>query len=277
MRKSVILLLLLFYALIGFSQSKKDQIEMLNLRVDSLNSVIFEKSNDILNYQTQLKQLQTEIKDLEAKYISLEFKTTNKTTELNQFIRRLNDSLSVTRKEILKLTSTRDFSNGQFTEQETQFIIDYFTNQLKIRESSEVVVNKVNDELVIQIKGELGYVHSYSLSTSYNPELAGDLDEDGSFEILFQVERSFGGTYAWLDLYCLKVIPDASYALFELGIECPCGINNDCGESYFPEIVDISANEIIIQSRCYNYEDIGLTSEQDAMYTFINNQLFLKK
>ncbi len=270
MQKLVLFYFVLTATPVVLAQSKKEQIKQLNLQADSLKNVIDNDLKTILNYQLQIEQLQLEIKQHQIH-------SKNSIAELNQTILQLTDSLKNTKEQLSKYTEFRIFPNGIFSKQQADFIVGYFTNKLKILEPSDVVINEVNGEIVIQKKGELGYVPFYKFTHSYNPKFAGDLDKDGSFEILFQVVKSLGGSYEWIEFYCLKFVPNSSYVLIELGIECPCSFS--CGESFFPEMVSSYSNKLNLKIPCYDKDD-GLccpSSEIEATYEFKNNQLFLNK
>ena len=275
--KTTLLLFTFCFYFFGFTQSKKEQIDQLNLHADSLQNIIDVKSAAILNFELQINQNQIQIKELQEKYKTLDLQSTNLIAVLNKRVIQLSDSLKSTMYDLSKYSEQRDFSNGLFTEEQIQFMVEYFTNKLKNVESSEVVLSKENDDLLIHIKGEPGYVASYKLAPSFNPKYAGDLDKDGSSEILFQVMRSSGGSYEWVDFYCLKFVPNSSYVLVELGVECPCSYS--CGESSYPEILGISSNKLIIKKACYSEDDAQCcpSSEIEATYEFKNNQLFLKR
>jgi hypothetical protein len=277
MQKIIVLCAILTSIHLVFSQSRKDQIDQLNLQADSLKNVISEKSNAISNYQLQINQFQQQTQEIQGEFNTLEVKSTQLINELNHKIIQLTDTLKYTKELLSRYTENRNFSNGLFSEQQVQFIIEYFTNKLKIAESSNVVVKKANGDYIIQMIGELGYVSFYQFTPSYNPKFAGDLDNDGSFEILFQVVRSMGGINEWKDLYCLKFVPNSSYVIIELGIECPCQYS--CGESHQPEIKSITSNKLIIKSACFKEDDAECcpSSEMESTYEFKNNQLFLKR
>lgn len=104
----------------SFAQSKKEQIEILNIRVDSLNQVVSSKDKRINDQTSQINSLNSTITSLEGKITSLNSNVSklnsevqsltsdskNKQQELNQKkeeINRLKDSLTLLKGELEKL------------------------------------------------------------------------------------------------------------------------------------------------------------------------------
>jgi uncharacterized protein (TIGR02145 family) len=111
MYRYAFLLLCLGVMKISFSQSKKEQIEILNKRVDSLNQVVSSKDKSINDQTLQINSLNSTITSLEGKITSLNSNvgklnsevqsltsdSKNKQQEINQKkeeINRLKDSLT---------------------------------------------------------------------------------------------------------------------------------------------------------------------------------------
>lgn len=120
MYRYAFLLLCLLGMKTSFSQSKKEQIEILNKRVDSLNQVVSSKDKRINDQTSQINSLNSTITSLEGKITSLNSNVSklnsevqsltsdskNKQQELNQKkeeINRLKDSLTLLKGELEKL------------------------------------------------------------------------------------------------------------------------------------------------------------------------------
>ena len=80
----LLLLLLAFIVMDGvsFSQSKKKQIEILTIRVDSLNSVLNAEKNISTEKSNKISDLSTKISNLESTISTLNTNVSNLTTEL---------------------------------------------------------------------------------------------------------------------------------------------------------------------------------------------------
>ena len=273
-----LLLAFLLLSSVCFGQSKKEQIEALNHSIDSLNAVLSttrdnaSKAFGALN--TTIDGLNSEIAQLKSDVSSLE-SSTNKLSKDNEKLKLDLEELSKKYLELeAKLSVNLDFSDGKFSENVIQFIIEYFLSGLKAR-GENALFHRTTNDIIIQVEGRLGYVPSYSFSTMYNTKLAGDIDKDGSNEILFQVEHSEGGTYAWREYYCLKLFSESNFELFECKIQCPCAY--DCGESFFPELIDVKANVLVFEIACFTEDDALCcpSSNIQAEYVFKDNLLKL--
>ena len=98
--KHVFLLFFLLVIKISFSQSKKEQIEILTNRVDSLNQVVSSQSRTINDKNSQISGLNTKITNLES---SISY--------LNADINKLTLELQESKKEIA--TKAQEISNLQ--------------------------------------------------------------------------------------------------------------------------------------------------------------------
>lgn len=281
--KSLLLLTALFVAGVSFGQSKKEQIDILTNRVDSLNTVLSttrdNASKDIgaLNstidgLNSEIAQLKNDISTLESSVSTLE-KDKSKLTRENEKLKTDLEEMSKKNLELeAKLSVNFDFSNGKFSENIIQFIKEYFSTSLTAR-GEKVIFHRTPNEIIIQVEGELGYVPSYSINTMYNTKLAGDIDKDGQNEILFQVEHSEGGTYAWREYYCLKLFSESNFELFECKIQCPCAF--DCGESFFPELIDVKANVLVFEIACFTEDDALCCPSSNIQVEYVFNDNLL--
>ena len=259
------------------AQSKKVQIEVLNKSLDSLNNSLTEEkklSIQLINQLTILKET------LETKEVELI--TANKSLANNNVkIAELTKELNITRDSIIKLTFTRDFSNGTFNDDELLFIINYFKRELKQfteEEELESILLINSSGITVHSEGELGYVPAFDFKRNYNKLLAGDLDKDGSHEILFNVGVTVGGTAYWGELYCLKIFPNNNYILFKIEVPCGCSGNYECREPN-TEIIDVKDNILTIESQCFLDSDPNCcpSSTIKSRYKFIDTTLILIK
>lgn len=256
------------------AQSKKDQIEVLNKSLDSLNQSLVKEKKLTRQLESQLTSLTEILEKKESELTAANNSLLNsniKTTELTHELNLLRDSIK-------KLTFTRDFSNGAFNHDELMFIINYFKRELKKFSEeeleSEVIIDSV--EIDVHSAGELGYVPGIDFERNYNKSLAGDLDNDGTYEILFNVGVTGGGTAYWGELYCLKIFPNNSYGLFKIEVPCACTSNYECREPN-TEIIDVKDNVLTIESQCFLDSDANCcpSSTIKSRFQFIDNALLL--
>ena len=259
------------------AQSKKDQIEVLNKSLDSLNQSLAKEKKSSMQLESQLTIL---TETLEKKKVEL-ITANNSLLNNNIIIAELTQELNLIRDSIIKLTFTRDFSNGTFNDDELMFIINYLKRELKQfteEEELESILLINSSGITVHSEGELGYVPAFDFKRNYNKLLAGDLDKDGSHEILFNVGVTGGGSAYWGELYCLKIFPNNNYILFKIEVPCGCSGNYECREPN-TEIIDVKDNILTIESQCFLDSDPNCcpSSTFKSRYKFIDTTLILIK
>ena len=258
------------------AQSKKDQIEVLNKSLDSLNQSLAKEKKSSMQLESQLTIL---TETLEKKEVELT--TANNSLRINNIIiAELTQELNLIRDSIIKLTFIRDFSNGTFNDDELMFIINYFKRELKhfTEENLESKLLIDSAGITVHSEGELGYVPAFDFKRNYNKALAGDLDNDGTHEILFNVGVTGGGTAYWGEIYCLKIFPNNSYILFKIEVPCACTSNYECRDPN-TEIINVKDNILTIESQCFLDSDANCcpSSTIKSRYKFIDTALLLIK
>jgi antitoxin component YwqK of YwqJK toxin-antitoxin module len=81
----------------SFSQSKKEQIEILNARVDSIKQILSSERNTSAEKSSKISELNTKITDLDGKILNLEKEKANLNntiSQLNSKENRINDFLN---------------------------------------------------------------------------------------------------------------------------------------------------------------------------------------
>lgn len=262
------------------AQSKKEQIESLNLSVDSLEQSLKSEKKITLKLENQLTLVSDKLQKMEHELVisndSL-LRVSKKTGELIQVINLLKDSIEIFRNSIKKSTSKMDLVNGTFNDEELNFIVNYFKEVLPYY-SEEKLESKVTEHIYVHLEGELGYVPAIDFPRNYNQLLAGDLDKDGTNEILFNVEVTGGGTAYWGRIYCLKLLPNNTYLIDEIDVPCACTGKFKCRETN-TEILSVKNNVLTIECRCFLDSDAECcpSSISNSRYQFINNELLLLK
>jgi hypothetical protein len=269
------------------AQSKKVQIEVLNTSLDSLNQSLAKEKILTKQLESQLSILAEILEKKETELITAKNSLLNsniKTTELTQKLNLIRDSIEIYRNSIKKLTFTRDFSNGTFNDDELMFIINYFKRELKQKFSfiteeeleSKLLIDSTG--ITIHSEGELGYVPAFDFKRNYNKSLAGDLDNDGTHEILFNVGVTAGGTAYWGEIYCLKIFPNNNHILFKIEAPCACTSNYECRKPS-TEIINVKDNVLTIESRCFFDSDPNCCPSLTikSRYKFIDTHLILIK
>jgi hypothetical protein len=105
MKKTILLILALAMVKFSFAQNKKEQIEILNNRVDSLK-IAFQNENSIK--KIEIEKLESTSKDLEVQKNNLQLKIADLNASISEFKLSnylLKDSLNVCLKNIIKLDS----------------------------------------------------------------------------------------------------------------------------------------------------------------------------
>ena len=240
-----------------------------------------------IEHQKKLDELNKNIyaKDLlKAKVDSMK----NENDELKSNLELLNSKISVlnqeltTEKEISQklrdLATIPDFSDGTFNDDQLAFITSYFkieVESLDARLNEEERESKVfidSTEIEVSIEGERGYTPAFYFQRNYNTSLAGDLDKDGTLEIIFNVGETGGGTAHWSNYYCLKIFNGNRrnrYEIFQIEFTCPCKESEDCRDT-FGWITDVSGDILTIASDCFLEDDPDCcpSSEATSKYKF---------
>jgi hypothetical protein len=309
----IFLLLICFSTSFVFSQSKKEQIEILQQRFDSIQVVqnqlivagtktqkefdayktLSEKRLDSLNtlrsaelkrnqaLTAQLNESNTRVQKNDQEIRELKRSLEESETSINTLTNRvalLMDSVTMYKKALEKAVTVRDLSDGKFSQSELNFIIEYFKKEV-VKFSDEglgAVVEYDDKNITIHVEGELGYVPAVELNKNIPTWVAGDLDRDGTNEIIFDVFFTAGGTAYWFELYCLKIFENGTYSLINLDAPCPCKNKLECREPT-ANIQGFSNNLITIDSQCFGSNDAMCcpSSNVNAKYKFLNNKLIL--
>jgi hypothetical protein len=263
------------------AQSKKEQIKVLNTSLDSLKQALEQETKLTIQLETKLSQLAEKLEKKETELIKSNnslISSNKKTSELLLQLNLLKDSIEIYRNSITKLKSTRDFSNGSFNDDELNFIIEYFKRELKQINDEELESKLLIDdvEITVHSEGELGYVPAFYFQRNYNKLLAGDLDNDGTPEIIFTVGVTGGGTAHWGEIYCLKIFSNNGYILFNIEAPCDCRNNYECREPN-TAILNVQENVLTIETHCFLDSDANCcpSSIIKSKYKFIDKSLLL--
>jgi hypothetical protein len=309
----IFLLFICFSTSYVFSQSKKEQIEILQQRFDSLqvvqNKLIVDgtktqrefdayktlsvkrldslntlrvtelKRNESLTAQLNESNARVQKNDQEIRELKRSLEESE--TSINTLTRRvalLTDSVTMYKKALDKSVTVRDLSDGKFSQGELNFIIDYLKKEV-VKFSDEglgAVVEYDDENITVHVEGELGYVPAFELKRNIPTWVAGDLDQDGTNEIIFDLFFTAGGTAAWFELYCLKINKNGSYSIINLDAPCPCKNYLECREPS-AHVVGFSNNLITIDANCFRADDAMCcpSSTLKAKYKFLNNKLIL--
>jgi hypothetical protein len=265
----------------SFAQSKRDQIQSLQLSLDSFSKALIIEKNMVDELKNQLIEKSNSLRQKETEYLFVVEQWNEQNKKYNSLlleISRLKDSVDFCRKSINDLTSTRDLSNGVFSNEELKFISQFFLRKLSycFDDVTDPKVLIQPSKIIVHSEGEIGNVPAFDFEKKYNPLFSGDLDKDGTKEILFQVNTTGGGTAEWTDLYCLKIFPNNNYLIFDVNVPCGCGGNFDC-RTPNSEIIDIKGNVLTIENRCFESSDPDCcpSSIRRAKYQFVNTSLLL--
>jgi hypothetical protein len=309
----IFLLFICFSTSYVFSQSKKEQIEILQQRFDSLqvvqNKLIVDgtktqkefdayktlsvkrldslntlrvaelKRNESLTAQLNESNARVQKNDQEIRELKRSLEESE--TSINTLTRRvalLLDSVTMYKKALEKAVTVRDSSDGKFSQSELNFIIEYFKKEV-VKFSDEglgAVVEYDDENITVHVEGELGYVPAFELKRNIPTWVAGDLDQDGTNEIIFDVFFTAGGTAAWFELYCLKINKNGSYSIITLEAPCPCKNYLECREPS-AHVAGFSNNLITIDANCFRADDAMCcpSSTMKAKYKFLHNKLIL--
>lgn len=312
-RQLVFLLLTSICSSFVFSQSKKEQIELLQQRFDSLQVVqnqlivagtktqkefdvyktLSEKRLDSLNtlraaelkrnesLSTQLNEANARNQKNDQELLGLKRSLQESETAIIALTHRVDlllDSVTMYKKALEKTVTVRDLSDGKFSQSELNFIIEYFKKEiLNYSHDGLGAVMEINDEeIIVHREGELGYVPAFHLEKKLPTWIAGDLDHDGTNEIIFDVFFTGGGTTYWIKIFCLKLNENSRYSLIEMDAPCPCTNKLECRETIGP-VVGFANNLITIDANCFLADDAMCcpSSNVKAKYKFLNNKLIL--
>ena len=246
--------------------------DLLKAKVDSLNRKVL-----FLEQVAKLRQV-----DLQLAIVSSN-SMKNENDELKSNLKLLKSKMSLINQELTKekeisqklrdLATIRDFSDGTFNDDELAFITNYFKIELKSnvynKEERESYAFIDSTDIAVSLEGKSGYVPAFYFKRDYNTSLAGDLDKDGTHEIIFNVEETGGGTAVWFNYYCLKIFNGNRYEMFQIEFPCPCKESEDCGDT-IGWVVDVSRDILTISSSCFLEDDAGCcpSSEATSKYKF---------
>ena len=246
--------------------------DLLKAKVDTLNRKVL-----FLEQVAKLRQV-----DLQLAIVSSN-SMKNENDELKSNLKLLKSKMSLINQELTKekeisqklrdLATIRDFSDGTFNDDELAFITNYFKIELKSnvynKEERESYAFIDSTDIAVSLEGESGYVPAFYFKRDYNTSLAGDLDKDGTHEIIFNVEETGGGTAVWFNYYCLKIFNGNRYEMFQIEFPCPCKESEDCGDT-IGWVVDVSRDILTISSSCFLEDDAGCcpSSEATSKYKF---------
>ena len=169
------------------------------------------------------------------------------------------------------LATIPDFSDGTFNDDQLAFITSYFKRELDYKwEEPESKVFIDSTEIEVSIEGERGYAPAFSFQRNYNTSLAGDLDKDGTLEIIFNVYQTWGGSAHWSYFCCLKIFNGNRYEIFQMDYTCPCIGSFGCGDNPGGWVVDVSGDILTIASNCFLEDDPNCcpSSEATSKYKF---------
>jgi hypothetical protein len=296
-----------------YSQSKKEQIEILQQRFDSIQvvqnqliiastktqkefdayKILSVKRLDSLNTMrvtelkrnesltAQLNESNTRVQKNDQEIRELKRSLEESETSINTLTHRvalLMDSVTMYKKALEKAVTVRDLSDGKFSQSELNFIIENFKKEILNYShdglGAEMEIN--GEQIIVHLEGELGYVPAFHLEKKLSTWVAGDLDHDGTNEIIFDVFFTGGGTTYWIKIFCLKLNENGRYSLIEMDAPCPCTNELECGETIGP-VVGFANNLITIDANCFRTDD-GMccpSSILKAKYSFSHNKLIL--
>lgn len=156
MIKTYLIILLVFcFSLYSFSQSKKDEIVSLNIRIDSLSNALSKQSNTILELALENQNLNIKFSDLNKSKNLIKDSLENKQIKLNKLILE-NDSISVL------YFNQISFSNLEWTNV-SKYENDY-GNKFKIDENDNLLYN----EKIIKRNRNSTITHSIKVSPLSN-------------------------------------------------------------------------------------------------------------
>ena len=187
MKKQIVIIFLFTIPFSGFSQNKKEQIETLNLRVDSCKTVIKTQENqlnqlsqDNEKFQSTLKKAENEIKNKQNQILNLE--TENKNYKF------VTDSLKI---ENNNLRNPRFIWNGKYGEVilENGNIIPKIIISNQNMEGFDYKITftiQMHDPLEFRVENYLGHASFYNNEKkAKSNKLANEHDDLENIEIIF--------------------------------------------------------------------------------------------
>ena len=166
--KKILFFILIFQTNLTFSQSKKEEIELLKVNVDSLKIVLENERNSnfkkvqelnsaIENLKNQISSMESEVKDAiynlnkkELENIQLKNGLNQNLTEISSLKIKLinkNDSLIIISNELHKIKTTTQNTNSNIPENNYDLLVPKFVNKEKdISEYNKWLANIVENE-----------------------------------------------------------------------------------------------------------------------------------
>jgi hypothetical protein len=189
--KKILILTLIFTCFTSFSQSKKEQIEILTNRVDSLNRVLDKERNTNnqkeVDYKEQISSFQKQLENLNSAILKTKKELANKDVELN----KINQESQNKSMEIIDL-------ENRLNERDKQIVnLRRDLKELKISinlEESNSILRSDLDNDILELKNQISNLASNSnakekiiqhISDRYNEhlELLKTLGDEGSEEM----------------------------------------------------------------------------------------------
>ena len=250
------------------NSSNVENLQKLN-SIDSLSQELNLSNAENLQKLNSIDSLSQKLLLLTKKNQTIQSKLKSNLELLNSKISLLNQELTIEKEisqKLRDLATIRDFSDGTFNDEELAFITNYFKIELKSNvyneEERESKAFIDSTEIQVSLEGE-GYGPAFNFKRNYNTSLAGDLDKDGTYEIIFNVEETGGGNAVWFNYYCLKIFNGNPYEMFQIEFPCPCKESEDCGDTR-GWIVDVSGDILTISSSCFLEDDANCCPSSDA-------------
>ena len=251
------------------NSSNAENLQKLN-SIDSLSQELNLSNAENLQKLNSIDSLSQKLLLLTKKNQTIQSKLKSNLELLNSKISLLNQELTIEKEisqKLRDLATIRDFSDGTFNDEELAFITNYFKIELKSNvyneEERESKAFIDSTDIQVSLEGEAGYVPAFYFKRNYNTSLAGDLDKDGTHEIIFNVEETGGGNAVWFNYYCLKIFNGNPYEMFQIEFPCPCKESEDCGDTR-GWIVDVSGDILTISSSCFLEDDANCCPSSDA-------------
>ena len=181
--------LLVAFSTSSFSQSKKEQIEILNARVDSIKQILSSERKTSAEKSSKISELNTKITDLDGKILNLEKEKANRNksiskltveiTSLNTSVNQLKNELNSTKTSLDNTTNSKNqeiaILNLQIkTKSDSLKLVQNELNKLKPAPKQTTAnqntgsLKRYSDEEIIEIKEgyQFYYVFKAPLSSS---------------------------------------------------------------------------------------------------------------
>lgn len=202
MKKELLCICLLSIAFIGFSQNKKEQIEELNLRIDSCRTVMSNQSSDIISKQIQISDLEQQLKTEQQK----SQEKSKQITSLNKEIESLKNKIPAEANfkfKIINQVGNQDERYGTDSETELYVMIQ---NQLVDTYSEFGVPELDSSKTRINLSSEMSEKNYEIIAISSNKVLVkrivfcSDCDKQES-EIEKVYQKDVTGIWQYLSCY----------------------------------------------------------------------------